>query len=310
MNRRTRLIDNGNPRLSLPHIEIEHSVRANSFTYHVGSLEIDWTGVYMMLPTVQSYLEKPDTLIADLHAATEVQKRMHNCDKRYEEYLRNVPPHVYWFYNGLMYATEHSPYDRETDDPTYLTVFQDDMRTWKPIGATHYIRLDEHNRRIAASHGQMVALAQSINANVDRGVEKGVKQAVKDSQMTLDQVYAEREKLEQQQTEIEKRLKQLQEVEKVARERRPRSTAGYVYLIQSPTTYWKIGRTSNPNDRMKTFNVKLPYEVSYKHLIKTSDMYTLESNLHIKYASRRVEGEWFALTEDDVIEICNMKGDD
>lgn len=61
---------------------------------------------------------------------------------------------------------------------------------------------------------------------------------------------------------------------------------------------------------MNSISVKLPFEVSFKHLIKTSDMFTLENELHAKYSARRVNGEWFALTEDDVIEICNMKGDE
>lgn len=297
-------------RLALPHVEIAQLLNANAFRRLVNFIDVDWTGIHISLPNVRSYLQRPDGLIEDIREAFEVQERMMNGDPKHAGYLKEVPPYMYWIFSGMVHPTEKAPYDRENSQSEYLTIVQNDMRTWRPIGATHYIQLEEHNRRLAASHGQMVALAKSINANIDRGVANGVKQAVKDSQMTLDQVYAEREKLERQQAEIEKRLKRLQEVEKVARERRPRSTAGYVYLIQSPTTYWKIGRTSDPNDRIKTFNVKLPFEVNYKHLIKTSDMYTLESNLHIKYASKRVEGEWFALTEDDVIEICNMKGDE
>lgn len=42
---------------------------------------------------------------------------------------------------------------------------------------------------------------------------------------------------------------------------------GYVYLIQSPTGYCKIGRTKNPEDRLSTFKVKLPFEVEYLYLI-------------------------------------------
>lgn len=76
--------------------------------------------------------------------------------------------------------------------------------------------------------------------------------------------------------------------------------AGYVYLIQSPTGAYKIGRTSNPDDRMKTFSVKLPFEVEYVCLIPTPDMYGFEAQLHDHFASKRVNGEWFALDTDDV----------
>jgi Meiotically Up-regulated Gene 113 (MUG113) protein len=82
---------------------------------------------------------------------------------------------------------------------------------------------------------------------------------------------------------------------------------GYVYLIQSPTGSYKIGRARNPEDRMKTFNVKLPFEVDYVHLIETSDMYGLERAFHKRYAQKRVNGEWFMLDPEDVQYICQFR---
>lgn len=76
--------------------------------------------------------------------------------------------------------------------------------------------------------------------------------------------------------------------------------AGFVYLVQSSTGYYKIGRTSDPNNRMKTFSVKLPFEVSYACVIETVDMKTLEQSLHEQFAGKRVNGEWFALDAADV----------
>ena len=81
---------------------------------------------------------------------------------------------------------------------------------------------------------------------------------------------------------------------------------GYVYLIQSPTGTFKIGRTNNPKNRMKTFSVKLPFEVSYLCLVPTTNMYKLERALHQKFAHRRVNGEWFALDETDVAYIRSL----
>lgn len=75
---------------------------------------------------------------------------------------------------------------------------------------------------------------------------------------------------------------------------------GYVYLIQSPTGTYKIGRTVDPDNRMKTFTVKLPFEVEYVCTIQTEDMHALEKQLHGHFASKRVSGEWFSLTPDDV----------
>ncbi len=81
--------------------------------------------------------------------------------------------------------------------------------------------------------------------------------------------------------------------------------AGYVYLLQSPTGYYKIGRTKNPSNRIKTFSVKLPFEVEFIVIIATSDMVQLETELHHKYASKRIDGEWFELAPADV---AYMKG--
>ncbi len=82
--------------------------------------------------------------------------------------------------------------------------------------------------------------------------------------------------------------------------------AGFVYLVQSPTGFYKIGRTSDPNNRMKTFSVKLPFEVSYVCVIETVDMKALEASLHEQFAGKRASGEWFALDAEDVEYIKDM----
>lgn len=76
--------------------------------------------------------------------------------------------------------------------------------------------------------------------------------------------------------------------------------AGHVYLLQSVTGHYKIGRTSNPANRLKTFTIKLPFEVEYVCVIACEDMYRLEWDLHEKYESKRVNGEWFNLSPEDV----------
>lgn len=92
-----------------------------------------------------------------------------------------------------------------------------------------------------------------------------------------------------------KTLKEKQKIEK-AKEKRP----GFVYLIQSPTGYYKIGRTINPDNRLKTFTVKLPFEVEYVCVIKTENMFDLEKELHGYFQHKRVNGEWFDLKPHDI----------
>ena len=75
---------------------------------------------------------------------------------------------------------------------------------------------------------------------------------------------------------------------------------GFVYLLQSPTSAYKIGRASNPHNRLKTFGVQLPFEVEFIALIQTDDMHNLERELHALFDNKRINGEWFALTQQDV----------
>lgn len=94
--------------------------------------------------------------------------------------------------------------------------------------------------------------------------------------------------------------------EKTIAAKRQTASPGYVYLIQSPSGAYKIGRSKNPENRLKTFGVKLPFEVEYIAIIRTSDMYALESDLHIRYSDKRVNGEWFALAPADVDYIKSL----
>lgn len=83
--------------------------------------------------------------------------------------------------------------------------------------------------------------------------------------------------------------------------------AGYVYLLKSPTGHYKIGCTSNPHNRAKTFGIQLPFEVEFLALIYFEDMYTLEAEMHEEFAHKRVNGEWFALDDADVEYIKSME---
>ena len=88
---------------------------------------------------------------------------------------------------------------------------------------------------------------------------------------------------------------------KLARSRDGR--AGFVYVLKSESGTYKIGRTKNPDDRLRTFSVKLPFAVEYEALIYSSDMIALERDLHLRFADKRVNGEWFTLNEQDMDEI-------
>lgn len=83
---------------------------------------------------------------------------------------------------------------------------------------------------------------------------------------------------------------------------------GYVYLLQGQKGYYKIGRTVDPNDRYRTFKLKLPFDVDYLHLIPCRNRFAAEGRLHRCFDHRRVTGsEWFRLSLDDVALIKSIK---
>lgn len=83
---------------------------------------------------------------------------------------------------------------------------------------------------------------------------------------------------------------------------------GTVYVIQDAdvTGYYKIGKTQQPADRIGHFDTMLPFNVRVVHLITSKDCNALETVLHRHFASKRVRGEWFALTDADVQWIKQM----
>lgn len=81
---------------------------------------------------------------------------------------------------------------------------------------------------------------------------------------------------------------------------------GYIYLLRAiaPHNYYKIGLSKDPATRIESMGVKLPFPIEPIHTFPTNDMYRTEKALHEKYADKRVNGEWFELSPEDVAGIC------
>lgn len=95
-----------------------------------------------------------------------------------------------------------------------------------------------------------------------------------------------------------------------------KKSKGYVYLFQAVSKETgnvlahKIGLSNTPEKRVTTvFGSKQPFvDVKIVHTIKTDDMDRLETRLHKQYGDKRIDGEWFQLSADDIDSFKSIKG--
>jgi len=79
---------------------------------------------------------------------------------------------------------------------------------------------------------------------------------------------------------------------------------GYVYFIESEFG-WKIGKTKSLKERKKIFEVRLPFNFAIKYYIKTFEMTTLENHFHYYFRDKNINGEWFLITEQNIIDASS-----
>ena len=78
-------------------------------------------------------------------------------------------------------------------------------------------------------------------------------------------------------------------------------TKGYVYLVRhGARAEYKIGRTCSPLRREGEVGIELPEKLAPIHYIETDDPAGVESYWHARFAAKRKQGEWFALSPEDV----------
>ena len=82
---------------------------------------------------------------------------------------------------------------------------------------------------------------------------------------------------------------------------------GWVYVIQAENGLCKIGRSVlDPHRRVKALQDNSPWALELVALVETGDAFQLEKQLHRQFAHKRKQGEWFALTKEDVTNIRNV----
>lgn len=84
----------------------------------------------------------------------------------------------------------------------------------------------------------------------------------------------------------------------------PKTSVGFVYVIQMDGfPVYKIGRSTDVPKRLGQIGIQLPfpYRLIYAH--RVPDVELFEQKAHAILASKRMNGEWFALTECDLARL-------
>lgn len=81
-------------------------------------------------------------------------------------------------------------------------------------------------------------------------------------------------------------------------------TGKCVYILKTGKNLYKIGRTHNLPKRLMVYHTHLPILFRVVRQYPAQNMAELEESLHIVFQHKRLKGEWFMLTGDDIT-ICD-----
>lgn len=77
-----------------------------------------------------------------------------------------------------------------------------------------------------------------------------------------------------------------------------------VYILSTGKNLYKIGKTQDLHKRLAAYHTHLPVMFRIIRQYAALNMTDLEESLHIVFQHKRVKGEWFELSKDDLI-ICD-----
>ncbi len=80
--------------------------------------------------------------------------------------------------------------------------------------------------------------------------------------------------------------------------------AGYVYLLKAENGLYKIGRSKTPDVRIRDITKAVaPFDIQIIHTAYYPDCYRAESDLHKLFREKRRRGEWFELSDEEVMAL-------
>lgn len=93
----------------------------------------------------------------------------------------------------------------------------------------------------------------------------------------------------------------IEEIELSFRSAAPiRQKSNFVYLIGAPNGLIKIGITGDVYRRLKVLDTASPVELNLIFSFESDNANIIELELHQIFAIKRIKGEWFNLSTDDI----------
>jgi hypothetical protein len=81
---------------------------------------------------------------------------------------------------------------------------------------------------------------------------------------------------------------------------------GVVYLLRADNGYHKIGRAKCLTPRVTQIGIQVPMHIELAYHFEADDCVLAEAHLHERFAAKRVKGEWFDLSPEEVEWICGI----
>jgi hypothetical protein len=81
------------------------------------------------------------------------------------------------------------------------------------------------------------------------------------------------------------------------------NNGGYIYFLQASNGLVKIGKAYDLGNRMHSIRTISPLQIKLIHFVKTANRHTTELFFHKIFESKRKNGEWFELDENDLDKV-------
>lgn len=75
--------------------------------------------------------------------------------------------------------------------------------------------------------------------------------------------------------------------------------AGWLYVVQC-SDYYKIGKTNSVKNRFAQLQSSMPFALRLIHQSYHHDIVQTERNIHATFSDKRIRGEWFTLSAEDL----------